>query len=175
MALLHFRNGELQDTTGTVYVNFHVTVTYITFQFVLYCVTGQHTVAYKDTRTLQIATIWHSKCEPLLPPTRTSSRCLTCTIHRKSLWSISCRHEKQLQLRSSHMTSSTSHVNYRYLTALQKEERLRELHSKQRNASKQLERLQNKLTGIIAEKGICVDKCMHDDLKRMMEDCANTF
>ena len=125
-------------------------------------------MAYEDKETLNLPTIRHRDCELLLPHVSSGSRCSSCTTYRKTLRSLSSRHTSKEQ---SHFDIS-SHINYRFLTTPEKDQRLRELHSQHRNTTKRMKRVQDKLAVAIEEKGISVDESMHGDLRQIMEECS---
>ena len=93
------------------------------------CYTGQQVVAYEDAES-RYSTIRHSECEVLLPHTTSKYHCSKCTKYRKTLRTFASWQSHREQTGCEHSKSGAeSHVNYRYLTVDDKDERLRELHT----------------------------------------------
>lgn len=84
------------------------------------------------------------------------------------------RHSKKETSQSSTSTpaSTKSHVNYRYLSTPEKDQRLQELHTQYRCSAKKAKRLEEKLKAMIEEKGEVVDEGLNSDLKQIMHDCS---
>ena len=131
-------------------------------------------MAYEDTESLGYPTIRHSECELLVPHTTSKCRCSKCTKYRKTLRALVSRqsHSEQQAGCDYSKTGAESHVNCRFLTVNEKDERLRELHTQHRNTTKRLRRLEEKLSFAIEQKGISVDESVHSDLKQIMQECS---
>ena len=111
------------------------------------------------------STIRHSKCDLLLNSKSPSNRCSFCESHRKVLHVMLSRQNKTPpQLKTAH----DSHVNYRYLTTPEKDQRLRELHSSQARTKARLTRLSLKLQEAVESTGVLVNDVVHDDLKQIL-------
>ena len=108
-------------------------------------------VAYHDTPTLSHPTVCHSECSLLLSQDA-RLRCELCTAHRRSLNILA----KRLHDRGGNFTDPLSHVNYRFLSTLEKDERLRRLHNLCRLKEKRISRLKRKLASSIEQRGIDV-------------------
>ena len=84
------------------------------------------------------------------------------------------RHTKKELPQSSISTpaATTSHVNYRYLSTPEKDQRLRGLHTQYRCSAKKAKRLEEKIKAMIEDNGEVVDEEMNSDLKQIMHDCS---
>ena len=84
------------------------------------------------------------------------------------------RHTKKELPQSSISTpaATTSHVNYRYLSTPEKDQRLRGLHTQYRCSAKKAKRLEEKIKAMIEDNGEVVDEEMNSDLKKIMHDCS---
>lgn len=81
---------------------------------------------------------------------------------------------KRLQSQaSSSPATPSSHVNYRYLSAPQLATRLQHTHHQFRVASKQISRLQDKISKSTEEKGVVVDEDVHAGLCNIMRTEAS--
>lgn len=69
-------------------------------------------------------------------------------------------------------TATTSHVNYRYLSPTEKDQRLRGLHSQYRCSAKKARRLEEKIKALIEVNGEVVHEEMNSDLMQIMHDCC---
>ena len=108
-----------------------------------------------------MTTVRHIECELLIKQEQT--RCLVCVQHRKSLSVLATWHMPD-------RTAPNSHVNYRYLTDVEKDDRLKRMHTQQRVSKQQVKRLKDKLASIIEEKGIIVDSEISQDLDTIMAE-----
>ena len=79
-------------------------------------------MARADTTTLSFATIRHSQCELLLSVDESADHCHQCTRYRSTLRAIESRKRKQ---DITHRTELSSHVNLRYLSSAEKDERIK--------------------------------------------------
>lgn len=72
-----------------------------------------------------------------------------------------------------------SHVNLRYLTPVEKDERIRNLHAQVVKDRKKIDQLQSKLENIIQKDGVTVDNALNKDLVDIMQsspvDSEETF
>ena len=127
--------------------------------------TGIHIVAAEEVTLSGHPTICHEKCEVLIGSSLT--RCPKCEAHRKGLHSLLSRIEN-----SSNTDQSTPnrHVNCRFLSTLEKIDRLQRLHFLQRRMKLQLVRLARKLDQVIEEKEVVADDNIHQDLQEIMEE-----
>lgn len=113
-----------------------------------------------DNDSLSYPTIRHAHCELLLPSSTQSLRCTSCQKFRNSLRSLVSQHlRKELpQSAISTPTATTSHVNYRYLSTPEKDQRLHGLHSQYHCSAKKAKRLEEKIKAIIEDNGEVVDE-----------------
>ena len=90
---------------------------------------------------------------------------------QKLLRSLVSRRSKDDSPRSSLSTpaATTSHVNYRYLSPTEKDQRLRGLHSQYRCSAKRARRLEEKIKALIY--GEVFDEGMNSYLTQIMHDC----
>ena len=126
---------------------------------------GSKVVAHRDEHSLPYPSIRHSECSLLLPQ-GSKVRCQTCSNHRQSL-NILAQRFSNTDVTS--YSNPLSHVNYRYLSTLVKDKRLREMHRLCRSKSLQVTRLRQKLTSIIDQRGINVGY-LHDDFCTILRE-----
>ena len=126
-------------------------------------------VAYVDENTLQHATVRHSNCKLLLDGHR---RCSACSIHRHSMRTMLSRKKS-----SENTTSSdpSSHVNYRYLADHEKTERLHRLHEEVRALNRKVQKMEKKLEEILETHGSTLDEELHNDMKSIMAENAQSI
>ena len=98
-----------------------------------------------------------------------SHRCDQCRLYRKTLFSLLTRHQ-QRQSSPTDRTDPTSHVNYRFLTSPEKEERLQRFHHMHRIDQQKIARLQAALNVAVKGRGVVVDEDLHQDLKRIIQE-----
>ena len=110
------------------------------------------------------STIRHKACEVLISGVQ---RCPACEKHRKALHSMLTRHNSSKPVTS---TAPSSHVNYRYLSSSEKNLRLQNMHTLQRQTKLRLDRISAKITQITEEMGVDVDEATHTDLVDIMEE-----
>ncbi len=98
-----------------------------------------------------------------MSPESRTDRCKPCTEHRNIL-----RVQESRATSSAGRTDPGSHANYRTLTSLEKDKRLRNLHSLVMSSRKQVDRLRAKLSTISESRGVEVDDTVHSDLQSIM-------
>ena len=77
---------------------------------------------------------------------------------------------RQQNLCSSNKTAPSSHVNYRYLTTSEKDDRLERLHNLQRQTKRQVDRLSAKIAENIEHNGVIVEEGIHNDLTEIVNE-----
>ena len=107
----------------------------------------------------------HKHCHFLLQ-SQSSSRCAICITYRRTL-AIQSKRLVESQT-SAGPTKPSSHINYRYLSAPQLATRLQHTHHQIRVVSKQVARLQEKISRATEESGIVVDDDVHTGLRDIM-------
>lgn len=126
---------------------------------------GGSTVAYIDQLVIP-HTIRHRSCDVVIP--HTQRQCTACRHYRKSLQAM-VSNTKIRQDSHSHATTPSSHINYRYLTSSEKDERMHALHQKVRTLTKQFNRLKEKVESLSAECGVCIGEDNTTDLLTIMK------
>ena len=132
-------------------------------------------VAAEDEK---FSTIRHATCEHFLSGDEGTERCGGCSNHRKALHSMLSRQKAEKSTDSR--TAPSSHVNYRFLSSSEKDQRLQNLHTLQRQTKLQLDRMSARISRSTEMNGIEVDGDMHADLVSIMENASgkkfdNTF
>lgn len=120
---------------------------------------GSNIVAVIDSKRTGRPSVYHVACEVLMPPTKESRRCSSCSNHRSSLRAISFRSSKDDR------THPSSHTNYAALKTPQKDERLHRLHLEVKKARQKLERLRVKISLDAARASPNVDEALDNDLR----------
>ena len=111
--------------------------------------------------------IRHTKCQLLfIPESKRTKRCSICTQYRenylrRSLYRIRLSDKENRD--SCSPSSPSSHVNYRFLSNEQKDERLHKLHQQVRLKSKALNNLKEKISRICSREGVQLDPSMSED------------
>ena len=121
---------------------------------------GTQIIARYDSRLLPSPTIRHCHCSILLDSE--APRCLVCSDYRRVL------HAMMSRTSTSDKTVTSSHANYRYLTTPEKVDRLRHLHKENRTAKLKIQRMKEKLSRVITEKGVSLDEETTEDLHQVM-------
>lgn len=119
---------------------------------------GANTVAVIDSKRTGRPSVYHVACEVLVPSTRESRRCSSCSRHRNSLRAILFRSSKDDR------THPSSHTNYAALNTPEKDERLHRLHVEAKNTRQKLERLRDKISLDAARASPSVDEALDGDL-----------
>lgn len=129
---------------------------------------GSKKSAFCDDRFTSSNTIRTSSCVVLFSPKdpHTDSRCCSCHGYRKTLNSMLFRHKKC----DRGSTELSSHTNYRYFNTPEKVNRLEKLHKHARTSQQRIKRLKKKIASIVEDKGVEVDKEIHEDLSSIMKE-----
>lgn len=77
---------------------------------------------------------------------------------------------RQQKVCSLNRTAPSSHVNYRYLTTSEKDDRLERLHNLQRQTKRQVDRLSSKIAENIEHNGVIVEEGIHKDLTEIVNE-----
>ena len=129
--------------------------------FLSYSCIGTQVIAYHDTRHLPRPSIRHSDCGLMLPGGATTC-CEKCSSYRRSLEVMLSRKRSK----SVSGTTSSSHVNYRYLSTPEKVDRLHSLHQDSHSQQRRVQRLRARITEMTASKGLSLDTETTSDLSR---------
>ena len=124
---------------------------------------GTECVAYHDKK---LNTIRCTNCGFLIPPGG-GIRCLQCNTYRQTLNRMALR---ATQERNDDKCHPESHTNYCRLTPSEKDDRMHQLHQKNRLYKQKIERLKLKLEKAIEERGSVVDNELHGDLLATMRE-----
>ena len=134
---------------------------------------GDRVVAYVDTKARVLdgsksynETIRHSFCELLA----TKSRCTKCASYRGSLRSMASRH---ISHKSTNRVSTSSRVNFRYLTSPEKSERYSQTRHAMLAANKDVNRLQKLLDKAVQRDGVSICSDDHNYLVEVMKENAD--
>ena len=128
--------------------------------------TGTDVVAVLDKRPLPEPTVRHSECSLLLLQAD-PHQCQKCVLYRETLRITVFRHEHK---QSKDRSAPSSHTNYRYLTTLEKLDRLRHWHDKSRALQKKVLCSQERIAGLVAKEGVSLDIDTTEDLHAIMEE-----
>ena len=115
---------------------------------------------------LYSATLRTSTCEMLVA----CGKCPRCVSYRPSLRKMYNRWWKSTAASPTVHTRSDSHTNFRYLTTPQKKRRMESLRARVSSAELKVARLLKKIKASIGTKGVEVDRDLHEDLSKIMED-----
>lgn len=118
-----------------------------------------------DSKFQPFTTIRHNECELLLPESATAKSCSKCEAYRKTLHAMASRYHKQ-QKACDDKTSPQSHTNYRFLSPLEKAQRLYRMHNAIHASRKQVQKLKAKIADISERRAVQVSKEMHDVFRR---------
>ena len=125
---------------------------------------GQHVVACVDSVRTGDPSLFHAQCDVVVDSS--STRCVSCTKHRKTLSSSVSRISKSKEDK----THPSSHSKYSSLTTPEKNERLRRQHSELRKTNKQIERLRERVAALITDGQEEVDEELDSDIREMVEE-----
>ena len=114
-----------------------------------------------DSTRTGTPSIYHVNCEILIKVSNQMKRCEYCKKHRKSLFAMGCRAQKDER------TDPSSHTPYVHLSTPEKDERLSRLHKEKRKVSLQLAQLKEKLSSAFTQDGITLSDGLHNDVKAM--------
>ena len=128
---------------------------------------GSSHIAYVDSKFQPFTTIRHNECELLLSGSVTAKSCSKCEAYRKTLHAMASRYHKQ-QKACDDKTSPRSHTNYRFLSPVEKAQRLYRMHNAIQASKKQVQKLKARIAEISERKATQVSKEMHDDLSKIM-------
>ena len=127
--------------------------------------TDTNPVASLEQGLLPFRMVRCTSCDVLVSP-GAGTRCLTCLKYRKTLNAMLSRLSSRASV--ANKCHPSSHTNYRFLTTLEKAECLQKLHQLAKVRRQQIERLRACLELIIEERGIDIERELHDDLKDIM-------
>ena len=125
----------------------------------IFSLIGANIVAVIDSKRTGRPSVYHVACEVLVPSTRESRCCSSCSSHCNSLRAILFRSSKDGR------THPSSHTNYAALSTPEKDERLHHLHLEAKNAKQKLERLRDKIRVHAARASPNVDEALDGDLR----------
>lgn len=128
---------------------------------------GSSHIAYSDSKFQPFTTIRHNECELLLSESATAKSCSKCEAYRKTLHAMASRYHKQ-QKACDDKTSPRSHTNYRFLSPVEKAQRLYRMHNAIHASKKQVQKLKARIAEISERRAAQVSKEMHDDLSKIM-------
>lgn len=111
-----------------------------------------------------LPTVRTSSCEVLLA---TKERCDACTSYRSNLRAIHSRVQKTPALSPS---STSSHINIRYLSTPEKNKRYRGLKARCVAAEKEVKRLKEGISNLMESGSVEVNKVLHQDLSTIMQE-----
>ena len=125
---------------------------------------------FLDTQAIPQPTVRHNRCTMLLSE-EDPSRCQQCSVYRRTLHVLVHRRSQE---QPQHLSTPSSHANYRYLSTPQKVDRLRQLHHGSRCLQKQLRRREDSIAALIAKEGVTLDVETSQDIGTIMtEENAN--
>ena len=101
-------------------------------------------------------TIRHVNCSMLVKP---DGICEQCKLYKKN----------SLLRQLNHLCSASSHVNYRFLTSIQKDEHLKALHSEFREKCRQLHSLEKKIQQLHEKEAVTLDDDSDCDMRALVE------
>ena len=110
-------------------------------------------------------TVRTSRCEVLLDAAR--NRCEACTTYRNNLRAMHHRVDHAPTLSPS---STASHTNIRYLNTPQRFKRYKGLKARCVAAEKKVKGLKDNINSLIASSSVAVDKSLHQDLTKIVQD-----
>lgn len=98
------------------------------------------------------------------------SKCESCKAYRSNLRSLKSRKKQQLSRSPARRTSSSSHVNFRYLSTPEKVTRMRNCSTAAKAAKKEVQRLKQKILEKHTKEGIPVDDLLGEDLSTILHE-----
>ena len=128
--------------------------------------TGTGLQAYEDTVLLQRPTIRSTDCELVLSTDSQYSRCRACIKIRTRLRIALFRLNKT---DISHKTDSRSHVNNRFLSLEERQEKLEKQHASIRSLQKKVQHLKSKIAQLTDQVGFHLNEETTSDLSVIME------
>ena len=111
-------------------------------------------------------TIRHTGCQLLIS---SGSRCMQCTTYRNNSLRREANHLKQLDKENSDPSNPSSHINYRFMTTPERNDRIRRLHDQVRVKDKSLQMMRKQASRMIQNSGINLDADLHHDLLSVMK------
>jgi hypothetical protein len=127
---------------------------------------GKNVIAFFDERQLPYPTIRYSKCHIFIE--KGYNRCLKCEEHRATLHSFVSRSKKQHH--SQTPISTSSHINYRFMTPSEKDFHMHALQREKRALQLKVKRLEGKLAAAIEATSITLDDEISSDFQKIMAD-----
>ena len=115
-------------------------------------------------------TVRRSDCSILCASSSRTYRCKQCQAFRPTLRVMALRHSQKNNSR----TSASSHTRYCDLTSVEKDDRLRSLHSALRASNKKVKRMEARVNQLIANKGIELEFEDADDISRLTAEVNPT-
>ena len=126
-------------------------------------------MAFYDDK-LSHGTIRCDGCQILVPVE--SNQCSVCHAYRQTLNRMFLRFEDSTRDTCTELNrvNPQSHTNYRYLSSLEKDKRMKVLHQQSRVAQQQINRLKKKLKNVIEQRSNFVEEELHNDLSQIIKD-----
>ena len=94
-------------------------------------------------------------------------KCEKCTKYRSVLRAM---YSRQKKIASSDRTTTSSHVNYRYLSSTEKNQRMANLHAELAQQRRKVAALKERVKKLTEERGVTVDEQLNDDLHSIMSE-----
>ena len=116
-----------------------------------------------------LRTVRSAECEYLVR----DARCDSCKSYRANLRALSSRHKQQALSTPTKRTSTSSHVNFRYLNTPEKAKRLANCSTEAKVAKKKVNRLEQKLKELMEKDGVPLDDTLNQDFDSILSDSTN--
>ena len=114
-------------------------------------------------------TVRSAKCEFLVD----AVRCESCKHYRANLRALSSRQNKQTLCTPTKRTSTSSHVNFRYLNTPEKAKRFLNCSTEARVAKQKVKRLEQKLKEVTEKDGVSLDGTFQHDFDSILSDSTD--
>ena len=148
--------------------------------FVTLCESKQDTIrshdgsitAYKDAHAVILngdaypSTVRTSKCELLV----NTAKCASCMQYRGVLRALYSRQCKTTIKATQERTKVSSHTNYRYLNAEEKNERISNLRAEVIQNRREIKKVKEKIDAMHEKNSIVVNDMLHEDLESIMKE-----
>ena len=79
-------------------------------------------------------------------------------------------YSRQKKIASSERTTTSSHVNYRYLSSKEKNQRMANLHAELAQQRRKVAALKERVKKLTEERGVMVDEQLNDDWHSIMSE-----
>ena len=115
--------------------------------------------------------IRHTGCHLLIS---SGSRCMQCMTYCNNSLRCEANRLKQLDKENSNPSNPSSHINYRFMTTPERNDRICTLHDQVRVKEKSLQLMHKQASRMIQNSGINLDADLHHDLLSVMKsqsDC----